>query len=133
MSKPTETPAITCPATGIASKRDFAIPNTLTPVCSPANEATPPFGPEASDNDEAVEMSAPPSATLPRILVPLENPAAPWKRLNAAATAPPSGISPIASRPAVAAPLAGGAPFQASTDQGGLSFALFAKGGLSQI
>src|SRR6266536_1074397 len=30
----------------------------------------------------------------------------PWKRLNAAATAPPSGSSPIASRPAVAAPLA---------------------------
>jgi hypothetical protein len=38
--------------------------------------------------------------------VPFETAAAPWKRLSPSETAPPPGISPIASIPVLKAPLA---------------------------
>jgi len=98
-SKPTEIPEITCPATGVT----LATPNTIPPtpravwVAPSAEVSLAPF---------AVEIIPDASCTRPRIAVPFEIAAAPWKRLSPSETAPPPGISPIASIPVLKAPLA---------------------------
>ncbi len=98
-SKPTEIPEITCPTTGAA----LAAPATIPPT--PATVWIAPRG-EVSLAPFAAVIIPAPSCNRPRIAVPFETAAAPWKRLSPSETAPPPGISPIASIPVLKAPLA---------------------------
>jgi hypothetical protein len=98
-SKPTEIPERTCPTTGVA----LATPATIPPT--PATVWIAPR-PEVSLAPFAAVIIPAPSCNRPRIAVPFETAAAPLKRLSSAETAPPPGISPIASIPVLKAPLA---------------------------
>lgn len=62
--------------------------------------------PEIEEAAEAVPISAAPIWTRERMFIPFETPAAPLKRLNAPAIAPPAGSVPIKSIPVLKAPLA---------------------------